>query len=496
MVLLTAILILFAVICIRKLNSKYALTSLTKRIKTTDGTAIENVVDVVGGFWGSNFDLLRMNLSEQIFEYSRRLAKTFGRSYIQYFLLTPIYNVIDANDAEMVLSDSRLMDKGLLYRFLHPYLKTGLLTSVGKKWHTRRRLLTPTFHFNILKQFVEIFKLESTKFVNDLNRQFETENFSGIISLNELIPRFTLNIICETALGVRLDDRIDGDEYREYYSKIEDILVERLKNPLMAFDCIFFKFESGKNYLKSLEKLHSFSSGIIKKRREMLEEKLQQQEFEVIEITENDNNVYSKQRYAMLDSLLMAEKENLIDHKGICEEVDTFIMAGYDTISVNLIYALRCLALYPDMQQKCYEELQEYISDDLSSLNIKHLYNLKYLDCFIRETLRLYPSVPTLKRECIEDTIIGDKLMLPKRTQINIHVYDIHRNPKYFQDAEKFTPERFMSSEKRHPFAFIPFSAGQRNCIGIFVYTEYQTRKSWHFQLECCYAPIPMYLLK
>lgn len=168
----------------------------------------------------------------------------------------------------------------------------------------------------------------------------------------------------------------------------------------------------------------------------------------------------------MLDSLLFAEKEGLIDHRGICEEVDTFILAGYDTISMNLIYALRCLAMYPDVQAKCYEELQECIPEDLSGLNMKQLNNLKYLDCFIRETLRLYPSVPTVKRECIADTVVGGNLFLPKRTHINLHIYDIHRNPKYFQDPEVFRPERFMSSEKRHPYAFIPFSVGQRNCIG------------------------------
>lgn len=93
-------------------------------------------------------------------------------------------------------------------------------------------------------------------------------------------------------MGVRLDDCADGDEYREYYSRIEDILIERLKNPIMSFDWIFFKFQNGKNYLKSLKKLHSFSSEIIKKRREMLEEELQQQEFELIERIDQDDNKY------------------------------------------------------------------------------------------------------------------------------------------------------------------------------------------------------------
>lgn len=170
----------------------------------------------------------------------------------------------------------------------------------------------------------------------------------------------------------------------------------------------------------------------------------------------------------MLDTLLYAEKDRLIDHAGICEEVDTFMFEGFDTTSMNLIFALMGLALYPDMQQKCYEELQEHVSDDLAALDMQQLNNLKYLDCFIKETQRLYPSVPGIVRECTADTVLGEKLLLPKGTQINIHIYDIHTNPKYYNEPEVFKPERFMTplAEKRHPFAFIPFSAGQRNCIG------------------------------
>lgn len=170
----------------------------------------------------------------------------------------------------------------------------------------------------------------------------------------------------------------------------------------------------------------------------------------------------------MLDSLLHAEKQDLIDHSGICEEVDTFMFEGFDTTSMNLIFALMSLALYPEIQQKCYDEIQENISDDLQLLDMQQLNNLKYLDCFIKETQRLYPSVPIIIRECTTDVVFGEKIVMPKNTQINIHIYDIHRNPKYYKDPEIFRPERFMGDEmkERHPFAFIPFSAGQRNCIG------------------------------
>jgi len=68
------------------------------------------------------------------------------------------YFIIKAKDAEKVLSSSKHLEKGLIYDLLHPFLKTGLLTSAGEKWHQRRRMLTPAFHFNILREFCEIFK--------------------------------------------------------------------------------------------------------------------------------------------------------------------------------------------------------------------------------------------------------------------------------------------------------------------------------------------------
>lgn len=144
-----------------KLNQNYSLASLTRKITTIDGTPVESKAAVVGGFWGSNFDFLSMNLgksweevgwviaecfvfcivwneltplvfAEEFFDYSRIFAENLKRNYIQYFILTPVYNIIDAETAELVLNDSRLLSKGVVYEFLHPFLKTGLLTSTGK----------------------------------------------------------------------------------------------------------------------------------------------------------------------------------------------------------------------------------------------------------------------------------------------------------------------------------------------------------------------------
>lgn len=85
----------------------------------------------------------------------------------------------------------------------------------------------------------------------------------------------------ETALGVSLDESLDGDNYRRHITEVEEMLLKRIQYPIFAgFDMLYNKLSGGKSYLKFIDKLHKFSSDIIKKRRHLLEKELQDNDYE------------------------------------------------------------------------------------------------------------------------------------------------------------------------------------------------------------------------
>lgn len=104
------------------------------------------------------------------------------------------FEITRAKDAERILGSSKHIDKSRIYNILHPFLKTGLLTSNGEKWHNRRRLLTPAFHFDILKEYFEVFREESDRLVEMLEQKV-----GEAVNIIPISTQFTLNTICGNA---------------------------------------------------------------------------------------------------------------------------------------------------------------------------------------------------------------------------------------------------------------------------------------------------------
>lgn len=119
------------------------------------------------------------------------------------------------------------------------------------------------------------------------------------------------------------------------------------------------------------------------------------------------------------------------------------------------------------MQKRVFDEIDAIFGDSDRPATIHDLNNMTYLDRVLKETLRIYSSVPYIARVLSED-VSFDNYKIPKNCYVGIDIYFMHRDPEHFPNPEVFDPDRFLSdnNQKRHPYAYIPFSAGPRNCIG------------------------------
>lgn len=134
-----------------------------------------------------------------------------------------------------------------------------------------------------------------------------------------------------------------------------------------------------------------------------------------------------------------------------------------------MTFALYELARNKDIQDRLRNEILNAVKENNGKLTYDIIFDLKYLDMVINETLRKYPPAFIIFRRSKEDFKIPDSnLIIPKNTDININIFSLQNDPEYFPDPHKFNPERFSSENlpKITPFTFIPFGQGQRSCVG------------------------------
>uniref|UniRef100_A0A182PZ03 Uncharacterized protein n=1 Tax=Anopheles epiroticus TaxID=199890 RepID=A0A182PZ03_9DIPT len=410
------------------------------------------------------------------FDAFRYWTNLYGGSYklwLNRFLFN--LNITRVQEAEPLLNSPRNTDKSILYRFLHPFIGIGLLASAGAKWLQRRRILTPTFHFNILHGFHRTFCEESEKLAAKIDALGRGGSEAVVIELQSAMSQLTLNTICETSMGVKLDTLDDARDYREGIYKVGDMMLNRAVRPWLYVDWTYWLLGYTRKLSRLLKPLHLFTTRIIAQRRELFAQGQLNDLSSAEDNAQDDHSLYTsggKKRYAMLDTLLTAEKQGLIDPDGIREEVDTFMFEGHDTTGSALVFIFLTLSWEPEIQERLYQELHQlYAEKDAhpdGHLSPNDLNSLKFFDRVIKECLRLWPPVAFISRCVTEEITLPDGRVIPKGCIANLHIFDLHRDPAQFPDPERFDPDRFLPERvaERNPFAYVPFSAGQRNCIG------------------------------
>ncbi|XP_060079001.1 cytochrome P450 4F6-like [Ylistrum balloti] len=405
-------------------------------------------------FWGH---LKFFSLSESIIDRMASLMENAtGKMTIEWISVIPNVQAIHPDTAAIILrsSEPKPKDRGEPYSLFTPFLGDGLVVSNGEKWERNRKLLTPAFHFDVLRPYVNVYNEAADILLDKLAEKMAESPHS--MDIMDTLNQVTLDVILRCSLSY--DGKIQKREKHPYIEAVHEmsrLTMERIKKPWhFLWWNVYMMSNNGKEYMKHVNYMHRFADEIIAKRKK--------------EIVDDPSLLQKKKKLDFLDIILSAKDESgsgLTDQE-IRDEVNTFMFAGHDTTKAVLGWAIYNMGKYPEEQEKLYQEVCD-VTGDRTNIEWDDLGKLPKMSMFLKETLRLYPPAGSTTRLLTEDLEI-EGVTLPAGSMIVVNFLAIHLRPDVFPNPKEFRPERFLTenTEKRHPYAYLPFSAGLRNCIG------------------------------
>uniref|UniRef100_A0A7N4P318 Cytochrome P450 family 4 subfamily F member 8 n=1 Tax=Sarcophilus harrisii TaxID=9305 RepID=A0A7N4P318_SARHA len=348
----------------------------------------------------------------------------------------------------------------LFYNFLEPWLGEGLLLSEGEKWRRHRHMLTPAFHFDILKPYVKIFN-QSVDIMHAKWRRLCAEG-TNYLEMFEHISLMTLDSLQKCIFSYNSNCQEKPSAYISAILELSSLVAKRHNNPLLYWDTLYNLTSQGRRFSRACHLVHDFSNAVIQERRHILA----QQGTEAFL-----GNKRKSKTIDFIDILLLAKDEDgkALSDKDIQAEADTFMFAGHDTTASGISWALYNLAQHQEYQDRCRQEIKELLGDrQPEEIEWDDLVQMPFLTMCIKESLRLHSPVSMVSRYCTKDIQLPDGRIIPKGNICLISIFGIHHNPAVWPKPEVYDPHRFDTNnpEKISPLAFIPFSVGSRNCIG------------------------------
>ncbi|BFZ22987.1 hypothetical protein BsWGS_26025 [Bradybaena similaris] len=388
------------------------------------------------------------------FENSRKY-KYFHRAWVGPFL--PVLVLLHPETIKPVIKSQAPKPRSKLIATVYDmgvrWLGEGLIIANGNRWARSRRLLTPAFHFDILKSYLDIYNKCSDILISKLS---SLSSGGKSVEMYSLINKDALDVILRCAFSYNSDCQTleSGNDYTRAISELQSLWTKRALQPHLHNEFIYSFSADGKRFYKLCDIAHRASEEVIEKRRRELEK--------------DPSLVSNKKVKDFLDLLLSARDD---DGHGLTplelrNEADTFMFAGHDTTASGMTWTLYALAGHPECQERVYDEISQLLGDR-QDLEWSDLSNMEYTTMCIKEAIRLHSTVPLIERLTSEElTMNGHKI--PAGTRVGIQLFVLHHNPHIWEEPHEFRPDRFHPDKQRlmDPFQFIPFSAGSRNCIG------------------------------
>lgn len=319
--------------------------------------------------------------------------------------------------------------------YLSKYLGKGLLTSDGDFWLKQRRLIQPAFHKQKMNQLVG--NMEQI-IVLELNNLVEEK----AVDIFPLMSQLAYNVVAKSLFHLSSSNET-LNRIKFIIDEVQQFLIKEVRLPHKGW-WFFLSGQTKKHFQLSLEN-NNIIKGIIEER---IASNLQV----------ND----------LLNMLLETRYEDTgegMSTAQLIDEIKILFVAGYETTANALTFTLYLLAKHPEVQQKVWQEIKEI--ERRGGDTVDQLQEMTYINAVLNESMRLYPPAWIVDRQNVADDTISS-YHVRRETLIGISLYELHRNPKYWENPNEFDPERFLGERKKHSMKyFYPFGAGPRMCIGI-----------------------------
>lgn len=320
-------------------------------------------------------------------------------------------------------------------------LGKGLITNNDLANHkTQRKLVQPGFHFRRIESYA--------KTMSDYTSRMTQDWKAGNRDIADDMFKLTMYIVSKTLFDTDMEHmQSDANNIGETMHIVQTETNKRFQQALVFPDWV--PTRGNRRLVAAKKALHKTISSMIETRK-------------------NSDLTNADKKPDMMSMLLEAKYEDgsSMPTELVMDELITLFTAGHETTSNALSWTFYLLALHPDIQAKLHVELDSVLNDQ--DAQFEHLGELNYTDMVIKESMRLLPPVWTLNnRQANEDIDIGS-YHIPKDKVIFLSPYANHLNPRYFENPNRFDPERFSpENEKNIPkHVYIPFGSGPRVCIG------------------------------
>ncbi|MFL7894205.1 MAG: cytochrome P450 [Anaerolineales bacterium] len=373
--------------------------------------------------------------------YIEQLWRIYGDVFqLRLGARTLIFAINPEGVRQINITNRQNYDKGKSYDSVRRYLiGDGLVASTGELWRRQRKLMAPFFTPRGVQAYTDIMLGDGVRLLErweDLSRSGQT------VDIGEEMTYVTAAIILTAMFSTETDEAI-----MEMKDAVET-MISYTNDRQTSFNFPqWFPTPANHKYSAARDKVHLYINELIAQRRAMPDAQWPDD---------------------LLTRLMQARDEEtgerMAEHLLRDESITTFF-AGHETTARTMSATWYALASNPEVAAQLHAELDAVLGDRYPT--VEDLHRLPYTLQVIKEVLRLYPAAPVYVRDAVNaDTLDGYDI--PAGSAVMMSPYLTHRHPDFWENPQQFNPDHWTPEReaKRHPYAYHPFAAGQRVCIG------------------------------